>query len=505
MKINKLRIEKFRHLEDIEFSFGKSITIIAGGNGTGKTSLLGMIGHLFTYGTEPKNLIGERFENKFSKVFKFSPEKDIQHKYKYFGQFSDGSEKPAESRQAKEGNKIRFRIDVGGRVRFGGKIKKPVVYLSLKRLTPIAGEKTIAFGKVVLNQDLIVEFNTIYNNIFSSEEVIKPVHMKSVNKKSFSPTTDKFDAFGISAGQDNIGHIILAILSFKALKKKDPNYDGGILLIDELDATLYPAAQKNLLIIFDNYAKELALQVIFTTHSSDILNFILSKKASKLKHNTQFVGLSNTLGKVKVKEGFIELEKILAELNHDALRTLKPNDINFYFEDREALLFYKAIIEDEEIGCEPDFKDLSLSCGVYKQLIDKKFEEFFRSVIVLDGDFKDQLGEENENTIVFLPGVERPENVIDKFLSNLAIDDPLWTNENQYTKQTYLQSKHGIKDDRDDMKKWFNEQIEFWGENGTRVFKRWKELNNEKAFQIVSRTRSVSKRITENYFELSHK
>jgi len=55
------------------------------------------------------------------------------------------------------------------------------------------------------------------------------------------------------------------------------------------------------------------------------------------------------------------------------------------------------------------------------------------------------------------------------------------------------------------MKKWFNEQIEFWGENGTRVFKRWKELNNEKAFQIVSRTRSVSKRITENYFELSHK
>jgi len=310
MKINKLRIEKFRHLEDIEFSFGKSITIIAGGNGTGKTSLLGMIGHLFTYGTEPKNLIGERFENKFSKVFKFSPEKDIQHKYKYFGQFNDGSEKPAESRQAKEGNKIRFRIDVGGRVRFGGKIKKPVVYLSLKRLTPIAGEKTIAFGKVVLNQDLIVEFNTIYNNIFSSEEVIKPVHMKSVNKKSFSPTTDKFDAFGISAGQDNIGHIILAILSFKALKKKDPNYDGGILLIDELDATLYPAAQKNLLIIFDNYAKELALQVIFTTHSSDILNFILSKKASKLKHNTQFVGLSNTLGKVKVKEGFNELEKI---------------------------------------------------------------------------------------------------------------------------------------------------------------------------------------------------
>ncbi len=199
------------------------------------------------------------------------------------------------------------------------------------------------------------------------------------------------------------------------------------------------------------------------------------------------------------------LEKILAELNHDALRTLKPKSINFYFEDNEAFLFYKSIIEGEEIGCEPIFKDLSLSCGIYKQLIDKKFEEFYRSIVVLDGDFKDTLKEDIENTIVFLPSTNRPENVIDDFLKGLDVSDKLWDNENQYTKQTYLQSKFGIEDNRDDMKRWFKSQIEFWGLNGNRVFNRWKELNKTETSRIRSRTRMVVKRINENYFELSHR
>ncbi len=307
MKIRKIRIDCFRHLEDIEFSFGETITIIAGGNGTGKTSLLGIIGHLFTYGSTPKSLIGDRFENKFSKVFRFSPVKDIHEKYKYYAHFEDGVTRQAESRLTTERGKTRFRIDVGGRVRFGGKIKKPVIYLSLKRLTPIADERTISFGELNLDKEIISEFNLIYNQIFASEEIIKPVYTKSINKKSFSPTTEKFDAYGISAGQDNIGQIILSILSFKSLSKEDSDYDGGVLLIDELDATLYPAAQKNLLLVFDKYARSLRLQIIFTTHSSDILNFIVSKNASRLKHKTNFVGLTKALGQVKIKEGYNEL------------------------------------------------------------------------------------------------------------------------------------------------------------------------------------------------------
>jgi len=40
MKIKKLKIIKFRHLSNIEMTFGKLVTAIAGQNGTGKSSLL---------------------------------------------------------------------------------------------------------------------------------------------------------------------------------------------------------------------------------------------------------------------------------------------------------------------------------------------------------------------------------------------------------------------------------------------------------------------------------
>jgi len=504
MKLKKLNITHFRHLRNIEFDFGNIITIIAGGNGTGKTSLLGIMAHVYKYGANPKNLLGDRFETKYSKVFKFSEAFDVAHKYQYSVTFTDDSNRAASLRVTREGVKTRHRIDVGGRVRGGGKIKRPVIYLSLKRLVPIANEATVTFNQETLDAGLITEFNLIYNNIFASEEVITPTHTKSANKKSFSPTTDIFDAFGISAGQDNIGQIIMALLSFRNLKNSDPdNYDGGLLIIDELDATLYPAAQKNLLLEFSRLGQELDLQVIFTTHSSDILNFIVSKKASRLKNSTNFIGLTNAAGNVEVKQGFNELSKILADLNHDAVRTILPKKINYYFEDNEALIFYKSIIGETEIGCEPVYKDLSLSSGIYKKLIDLGFEEFYRSIVVLDGDFRDTLGEEQENTIVFLPGELRPENIIDEFLNSLDEADPFWQNENQYTKRVYRQNKIGVNDNRESMKIWFKSELEFWGEEGIRIFERWQELNPDEVTRIIGRTRSVVKRINENYFELT--
>lgn len=59
-------------------------------------------------------------------------------------------------------------------------------------------------------------------------------------------------------GQDNLGKIILALFSFKRLHDKYPQqYKGGILAIDEMDATMYPASQVELLKILRKYASNL--------------------------------------------------------------------------------------------------------------------------------------------------------------------------------------------------------------------------------------------------------
>jgi hypothetical protein len=249
MKISKVEITGFRHLNNLSFDLGKTLTVIAGGNGTGKTSMLGMIGHIFKYGSVPHNLFNERFETKYSSVFRFSSTHDSGNQYRYKVVFENGAQRDAQLREVNEDGRIRHRIDVGGRIRNGGKITKPVIFLSLKRLIPLAqeNERNIRIGLHTLTQSLSNEYSDIYNEVFSTTETISPVHTKSNNKNLFSPTTANFDAHGVSAGQDNIGQIILALLSFKQLKQDSTNYNGGLLLIDELDATLYPAAQKNLL------------------------------------------------------------------------------------------------------------------------------------------------------------------------------------------------------------------------------------------------------------------
>ena len=45
--IKKIKINKFRKLEDIEFEFSKGVNIISGTNGTCKTSLLHLISNSF--------------------------------------------------------------------------------------------------------------------------------------------------------------------------------------------------------------------------------------------------------------------------------------------------------------------------------------------------------------------------------------------------------------------------------------------------------------------------
>ncbi len=229
--VSKIYIEKFRHLEKIGFKFGKRLTIIAGSNGTGKTSVLGLLGHIFTY-KKQDSFFNKPFETEFSDVFRFSETYDKAGEHKYWVDFDDLTKKEAVSRQAKEGKskKNRFRIDVGSRVKGSGKEEKPVIYLGLKRLIPLAqeGETSIKLGgEDKLPLAYKTTYNDYYNKIFSVEEKIVPAHTKSTNKDNYSPTADKYDAFGISAGQDNVGQIILSLLSFKYLLDNDPEYNGG--------------------------------------------------------------------------------------------------------------------------------------------------------------------------------------------------------------------------------------------------------------------------------------
>jgi len=480
-KIERINIEKFRHLRNVEIPIGSKITIIAGGNGTGKTSILGLLSHIFT--SKSKDLNGKRMTSVFSNVFRFSQEHDIGGDHSYNVCFSGDLIKEAESRATYENKRYRFRIDVGKRTRNSGKISRPVIYLGLRRLVPLAQESTIKIGlENKINEYIKIKYQEYHNKIFAVSEDILPVHTKSFNKQTYSPTTANYDARGISAGQDNIGQIILAILSFDKLKKDDDQYNGGLLVIDELDATLYPAAQKNLLDLFLKEADKLDLQIIFTTHSTDLLTHVLKDKKTNYDKHCNVIFFDKSSGSVNCHKDLDDPEVILANLNH-AIYTPPPiSKTNIYFEDEEARIFFKNLIKLENgLSRKLNIQRVNLGETFYKSLLNAKFPEFNKSIIVLDGDARSEFSRQQKPKVCFLPGLKRPENIIFDFINSLDPSDDFWDGLSGYRKQVFIQNQPANLEDRKIMKTWFNSEKKYWGTGCSKLFKRWLKDNEKQA------------------------
>ena len=125
----------------------------------------------------------------------------------------------------------------------------------------------------LLTPEELSEFKQLHNKILIVQTPISSATtITSKNKQSIGVSTELYDWNQNSMGQDNLGKIILALFSFKRLHDKYPQqYKGGILAIDEMDATMYPASQVELLKILRKYASKLNLQILFTTHSMSLL------------------------------------------------------------------------------------------------------------------------------------------------------------------------------------------------------------------------------------------
>ena len=98
--------------------------------------------------------------------------------------------------------------------------------------------------------ELVVQFSGQWHNevLICQDQVLGVRSVKGWAKRSAGVTTGNYDALTMSAGQDNVGEIILAVLSMRRLKNKfRKSYEGGIVFVDEIDATLYPAAQVKLI------------------------------------------------------------------------------------------------------------------------------------------------------------------------------------------------------------------------------------------------------------------
>lgn len=274
------------------------------------------------------------------------------------------------------------------------KLPWPTYYLGLSRLYPSGEAKSPEVDNITLSQKDNAYIKNAYNTIFSTSE--KDFKLSAINlsesprKHGLGLENNTFGPLGNSNGQDNLNQILAAMLSFKKLSDslKD-DFFGGALLIDELDASLHPAAQNKLLDFMSKQARKYGYQIIFTTHSlSMIEHFYHLKMYNSSRNSTDFMlsYLTNGRGYVESKEN-PSLEWIHNELLISYNYSSGSNQtIPIITEDDSASTFLKKVIQSEQLSLRVDFLNLSTGWQNLLNLIGKDFKYFGKWITILDAD-----------------------------------------------------------------------------------------------------------------------
>lgn len=486
-----LYVDNFRAMKNLEIPLGSKVTAIAGQNATCKSTLLGMIGQPFGL-KKAKTIFGRSFSTKFSEIFKWSRTYDKPKEHLYHVKFSDTSlcGKETEvvqsfSRTSTDASHIRL-VTGAKRGSGDGNIDYPVIYLGLRRVFPLGELKDIAVSPPTLNSIEIVQFNKWYRQVFVPLESVTPIQITSSHgqKDTFAVNAESYDYYANSAGQDNLGQILGAILSFQRLST-DPQsqYRGGILLIDEIDATLFPAAQVNLVDLFFTVAADLKLQFAFTTQSIELLDHLSNKRCNEGEARVLY--FDRSFGRLELHVD-PSVDWIRSNLQISTLaNAARSPKLDVYCEDAEGAWFAKKLL-GRRTAKRLNFIKAALGAGQLK-VFSRKLPALKDSVIVLDGD-QSAMGRMPKN-VVCLPGGASPERVFLTLLSNLAPDDEFWHNPNGYNKPVFLNSSSeviGGTADRTVMKRWFKSERVHWGRDGGRAFQCWMRFDGATAVKFVS-------------------
>ncbi len=438
--IEKLQIHEFRKFKDDTIVLGKYLTAIAGHNATGKSTILALLGHSAELDQAiGMPLGGTQFRTEFSQIIRVDSNKDIK---------SDNlitfTIKSFDWLETVEEFNYRSTVQAGDRYRLlparivdgkktSSKMQWPVLYLGLSRVYPFGeSDKLTLHDDGRITADLMKDVIQNYMNILNQSENIVEVNAidtdvtKRSKLSSFGVTTEDYNYAANSAGQSNLGQILLAIESFRYLKNElGDKWTGGMLLIDELDATLHPCAQKKLLDYLYGNAKEIGMQICFTTHSLYLLEHI-NRYVEKGKKP------DGGNGEVEINYLLPENNKIRVIRNpefdtmkYDLMMLIPPENVGMkikvYVEDDEAEIMADLLLKKYEERI--DIISLELGCDNIINLF-KKDSNFQQSIICLDGDAYSKLGgidlryrELAKKIMITLPDKKvSPERVIYNFL-----------------------------------------------------------------------------------------
>lgn len=464
--IEKLRVKQYRKLKDLDFDFSNNMNLISGGNGTCKSSLLYLISNSFSKvkNSNPR-LKNDKCLKKISDVLT-----NLNLKMESLTRDPnvplDEVKGTIYTATYENGISLDFRkhnsVTGTGKNRFAMKPKYadgnhesipqiPVVYLGLSRLYSYGEYLNDDMLKSIKNSLPASYISNIQNNFkeFTNVDVTISNYEQMgdiKNRVSFSSTINGYDSNTISAGEDNL------MIIFVALEAMHYYYDSvnasgnneSVFLIDEMDATLHPDYQIKMLNLFKKYADDYKIKFIFTSHSLTTIEYCLDKKYNVLYlvNNFDLVSVLKDPNKYSIKA-----------LLHNKLRddVFANSCIPIFMEDDESRDLLDSIFEVYQEN-NPDFSkvksyfylpQIKVSCEALKQMfMDSKLaKNFIHSICILDGDMHGNVNK--ANSIIALPKDKSPEEMVFGFMESLySVNDSFTMNntllEAGFTKTFYL-------------------------------------------------------------------
>lgn len=471
--IKSISINQYRKLKNCKLDFTSNLNAISGTNGTCKTSLLHMISNSCKAVTKTSAWVKDKnclqIINSVNDVTNPKVESLTRGDKKYNDpahgvsgvlfnvEYYDHSS--LDFRRHNSSTSTRYAIKPMYQRGSGDSLPScPVIYLGLSRLMPYGefkNDDALKDIKKGLPDDYQEELAKLYESFthyaISNTSIQQMGDVKT--RAEFSSEFEGIDSNTISAGEDNLYIILLAIMSLRYYFESIDSHNTveSILLVDELDATLHPAFQIKLLQLLRNYSQKYRMQVVFTTHSMTMIEDLLSK------HDNVFYLIDNITSVVLMEDpDLFKIRMHLSSLTKEEIYLDKV--IPVFTEDEEArfildmLLKYYEEKKPEFRGVRRFFHFVNVNLGadnlrnIFEDL--KLLRSTMKAICVLDGDHNTDLS----NNIVALPGKNMvqagyglsPEKLLVEYANILyEKDDPFWVDNSiisiGYGKAMYLE------------------------------------------------------------------
>lgn len=469
LKSLNIDIPPFRKLKNIHLEFSDRITLIAGHNGIGKSTILALIAN--GSGLTEKNFntyTGKTFQGNLNEIIFIDYDTEFINKagkslprpilkYELGGDFLE--KRCALTKRTRAATKTKIARDEvrvvprnhpaenftipGTNIIIGdsSKVPLPTIYLGMTRMLPIGEidpdliENTPDSTIHPEDADFIINFvnDVIGVSAVNGDKTIVTQSIQGTTKHSKHPAYNH-SAKTVSLGQDSLSSIATALASFKKIKRESgKSYRGGLLVIDEIDAGFHPHAQKKLIQKIATAARSLDLQVIATTHSLPLIESIHPDEQPAERRGEPLDKVIYIRDTKNPTVSDLTLNEIRGDMNltppkKEPRSTAKH--IKIYLEDAEANLFLKLILTRKlqnkvKLACKFLLKPIPISLGCDNLQGLQSFDPYFKKVIiVVDADATVKRGMKN---IVKLPGGKdrngkgyNPERTIYEFVKSLV-------------------------------------------------------------------------------------